>query len=179
MFDLSMEQLISRVNMFFQHYHISTNLNKKLDAFLVYLQLQIGTPCNPFSFDYTKWEALAPLSWVKMLWKLLHHFDITLHMSFLMIPPPREQDQVIMEIILAQDSNPVKIASLNRCRGYLKALFLSDIATADGKYLEHFFLTQAVKQGDHATPSQESSQQDIIGIDGLISGTHIPQQAAN
>jgi hypothetical protein len=37
MFDLSMEQLISRVNMFFQHYHVSTNLSKKLDASLGYL----------------------------------------------------------------------------------------------------------------------------------------------
>jgi hypothetical protein len=39
MFDLSMEQLISRVNMFFQHYHFSTNLSKKLGASLGYLQL--------------------------------------------------------------------------------------------------------------------------------------------
>ncbi len=44
LFDLATEQLISRVNMFFQHYHISTNLSKKLDASLGYLQLQIGTP---------------------------------------------------------------------------------------------------------------------------------------
>ncbi len=37
LFDLPTEQLISRVNMFFQHYHVSTNLNKKLDALLGYL----------------------------------------------------------------------------------------------------------------------------------------------
>jgi hypothetical protein len=138
MFDLSTEQLISRVNMFFQHHHVSTNLCKKLDASLGYLQLQIGMPCNPFTPGYTKWGTLALLSWVKMLWKLLHHFDITLHMSFPVIPPPIEQNQVIMEIIFAHDSNPVRIASLNRCQGYLQALFLSDIATAGGKYLEHF-----------------------------------------
>ncbi len=62
MFDLSTEQLISRVNMFFQHYHVSTNLSKKLDTSLGYLQLQIGMPCNPFTLDYTKCVALAPLS---------------------------------------------------------------------------------------------------------------------
>jgi hypothetical protein len=37
LFDLPTEQLISRVNMFFQHYHVSTNLSKKLDASLGYL----------------------------------------------------------------------------------------------------------------------------------------------
>ncbi len=67
LFNLLTEQLISRVNMFFQHYHVSTNLSKKLDASLGYLQLQVGTPHNPFTQDYSKWGSLAPLSWVKML----------------------------------------------------------------------------------------------------------------
>jgi hypothetical protein len=67
LFDLATEQLISRVNMFFQHYHVSTNLSKKLNASLGYLQLQVGTPQNPFSQDYSRWGKLAPLSWVKML----------------------------------------------------------------------------------------------------------------
>jgi hypothetical protein len=55
LFDMVTKQLISRVNMFFQHYHISTNLSRKLDTSLGYLQLQIGTPHNPFTMDYSKW----------------------------------------------------------------------------------------------------------------------------
>jgi hypothetical protein len=51
MFNLPTEQLISCVNMFFQHCHVSTNLSKKLDASLRYLQLQIGTPHNPFTLN--------------------------------------------------------------------------------------------------------------------------------
>jgi hypothetical protein len=54
LFNLPTEQPISSVNMFFQHYHVSTNLSKKLDALLGYLQLQIGTPNNPFLQDYAK-----------------------------------------------------------------------------------------------------------------------------
>jgi hypothetical protein len=54
LFDLSTEQLISRVNMFFQHYHVSTNLSKKLDTSLGYLQLQVSMPHNPFTEDYSK-----------------------------------------------------------------------------------------------------------------------------
>jgi hypothetical protein len=61
LFDLLTEQLISRVNMFFQHYHVSTNLSKNLDTSLGYLQLQVGTPHNPFTQDYSKWGGLAPL----------------------------------------------------------------------------------------------------------------------
>jgi hypothetical protein len=138
LFSLPTKQLISRVNMLFQHYHVSTNLSRKLDASLWYLQLQLGTPQNPLTLDFAKWGHLAPLSWTKMLWKSLHHFNIQLYMSFARIPNPREQDQVIMDIFFLQDLGSDDIKSLNRCRGAMKAIFLLDLSTADGRYLEHF-----------------------------------------
>ncbi len=138
LFTLPTEQLISHVNMLLQHYHVSTNLSRKLDASLWYLQLQLGTPHNPLMLDFTKWGYLAPLSWVKMLWKSLHHFNIQLYMSFPTIPNLCKRDQVIMEIFLSLDLGTDRIKSLGRCRGAMKAIFLSDISTADGRYLEHF-----------------------------------------
>jgi hypothetical protein len=119
LFTLVIEQLISRVNMFFQHYHVSTNLSKKLNASLGYLQLQVGMPQNPFTQDYSRWGKLAPLSWVKMLWKSLHYFDKTLLMSFPTIVPPWKRNQVIMEIIFSQNFNFTEITWINRCRVYL------------------------------------------------------------
>ena len=132
------KKLICRVNMLLQQYHVSTNLGKKLNASLHYLQLQLGMPHNPFTLDYKRWSHLPPLLWVKMLWRSLHHFDIHLHMSFPTLSSPREQDQVIMEIFLAKDLSPTTTSSLSRCRGFLEAIFLSDITTADGCYLEQF-----------------------------------------
>jgi hypothetical protein len=48
-------------------------------------------------------------------------------MQFPNITPPRERDQVIMDIIFSHPLDSTKIA-----------LFLSDITTGDGRYLEHF-----------------------------------------
>jgi hypothetical protein len=93
-----------------QHYHASTNLGRKLDASLRYLQLQLGTPHNPFTLDYAKWGHLAPLSWVKMLWRSLYHFDIHLYVAFQTIPLPQERHQVIMEIFQAQSLSPEMIS---------------------------------------------------------------------
>jgi hypothetical protein len=61
-------------------------------------------------------------------------------MSYPTIPTLREQNQVIMDIFFSflHDLDPGSIKSLNRCRGTMKAIFLLDITTADGKYLEHF-----------------------------------------
>ncbi len=81
LFNLATKQLISRINTFFQHYHMPSNISKKLDMSLRYLQLQIGTPHNLLTLYYMKRGFLAPLSWVKMLWRLLQHFNITFYMN--------------------------------------------------------------------------------------------------
>ncbi len=57
-------------------------------------------------------------------------------MLFPTIKPPR--DQAIMDIIFDQNLGPTDITKINRCRIHLQAIFLSDITTADGTYLEHF-----------------------------------------
>jgi hypothetical protein len=59
-------------------------------------------------------------------------------MSYPGIPNPREQDHAIMDIFFSHDLDSESIKYLNRCRGAMKAIFLSDISTVDGKYLEHF-----------------------------------------
>jgi hypothetical protein len=160
LFDLSTEQLISRVNMIFQHYHVSTNLSKKLDASLGYLQLQLGTPHNPFTQDYSKWGCLTPLSWVKMLWKSIHHFNITLYMFFPTIKLPRERDQAIMEIIFAQNLDPTDINRINRCCVHLQAIFLSDITMADGTYLKDFVFNpgEATAWSQYTFPQEQPSR---------------------
>ncbi len=109
------EQLICQINMLLQHYHTSTNLSRKLNASLRYLQLQLGMPHNPITLDYDKWGHLAPLSWVKMLWRLLHHFNIHLHMECASILLPRERDQVVMELITGKNLDKNTIRSLSRC----------------------------------------------------------------
>ena len=43
-----------------------------------------------------------------------------------------------MEIFLAEGLGPDTIRGLERCRGALIAIFLSDITMADGRYLENF-----------------------------------------
>ena len=112
LFDLPIKQLICRVNMIMQHYHTSTNLSRKLDASLRYLQLQLGMPYNPLLLNYAAWGHLSPLSWVEMLWQMLHHFDIHLHMAYPNIAFSRERDQVIMEIFFSVDLSPYSIQSL-------------------------------------------------------------------
>jgi hypothetical protein len=116
----------------------STNLSRKLDASLRYLQLQLGTPHNPLTLDYDEWGHLAPLSWVKMLCRSLHYFNIPLHMESQPILLLRERDQVVMEIMFGKNLATNRIRSLSQWKGALEIIFLLDMTTANGQYLEQF-----------------------------------------
>jgi hypothetical protein len=106
-----------------------------------------------------------------MLWKSLHHFNIQLYMSFPRIPNPREQDQVIMDIFFLQDLGSDDIKSLNRCRGAMKAIFLSDLSTADGRYLEHFVFDPglATASSTYKFPREKPTRDDC---DTLVNFWH-------
>jgi hypothetical protein len=54
------------------------------------------------------------------------------------VPLPRERDQVVMEILFGKNLDTNMIRSFSQCRGALEIIFLSDMTTADGQFLEHF-----------------------------------------
>ena len=159
---LATEQLISRVNLLMQHYHTPSNISKKLDASMRYLQLQLGTAQNPFDLDYNEWSHLAPLSWTKMIWRSLDYYNIKLQMKYDKIPIPREHDQIIMQIIHATGMSKAAERSMNRCRVHLGAIFLSDITTADGRYLEQstFNIKQNGVNSKFKFPKENPSHSD-------------------
>ena len=165
--------------MLMQHYHTSTNLRRKLDASLRYLQFQLGTPHNPFLWDYAVWGHLALLSWVKMLWRTLHYFDIHLYMAYPSIALPRERDQVLMEIFQSMDLSQETILSLSRCRVSLESIFLSDITTADGRYLEDFVFSKAEGTDHLRFVFHAKLQRGKTGINGLTFGIPSQQPVTN
>jgi hypothetical protein len=73
-----------------------------------------------------------------MLWQTLHHFNIHLYMAYPSIASPRERDQVLMEIFHSLDLSQETMLSLSWCRVSLETIFLLDITTTDGRYLEDF-----------------------------------------
>jgi hypothetical protein len=162
LFHLPTEQSICRINMLLQHNHTSTALSKKLDASFQYLQLQLGTPHNPLTPPFKRWGYLTPLSWVKMLWQSLDKFKSHLHMKYPTIPSPREKDQVIMEIILVRVFSTAEIQSFNRCQEMLQCIFLSDLVTADRRYLESFVFEPGLfkRRSNYCFPQECSSQKD-------------------
>ena len=97
-----------------------------------------------------------------MLWRSLRYYQVGIHIKYDDIPYPRGKDQLVMEVIMASISSKAAVQSLNRCRCYLGALFLSDITTADGKYLEQFVFEQTANsvKSTYKFPREEPTRSD-------------------
>ena len=81
---------------------------------------------------------------------------LQLHMKYHPLPFPHERDQVITEIILDGACSTAEIKSLSHCRGMLQCIFLSDLVTADERYLENFvFDPGPFKRGSYYCYPQE------------------------
>jgi hypothetical protein len=92
-------------------------------------------------------------------------------MKYHPLPFPRERDQVIAEIILDGALSTAEIKSLNRCRGMLQCIFLSDLVTRTEGIWKVLYSTQAHLNGGPIIVSHERVQQKGIGTRGLTSGT--------
>ena len=97
-----------------------------------------------------------------MLWQSLDRFKIELHMKYPTIPPPRERDQVIMELVLERVYSTAEIQSINQCQRMLQCIFLSDVVTADGRYLESYVFDPGPfrSRSKYRFPRECPSQQD-------------------
>jgi ribonuclease HI len=130
---LPTEQLICRLNILQQHYGTQSIIGQKLICSLRWLQLQLGHDDNPLLLDYDRWHKLTCRSWWVELWQTLHNSPILLSLKYTKQLPPREDDSTIMQFLLDSELSTEVIYIMNRCRNFLNALFLSDIATADGR----------------------------------------------
>ena len=97
LYNLVTEQLIERLNLLLQHYKAGSSLSGKLDASLAYLQIQLGVNVCPLDLEYDRWHYLAPLSWIKMLWRTLQVTGFEIHLDYDEIRLPRKRDFVLME----------------------------------------------------------------------------------
>ena len=98
---------------------------------------------------YDTWAYLASLSWVKMLWRTLKVSEFTVHLTYTPIHFPQRRDYLIMEYAMSKGATKEDLLSISRVRGLLCSIFVSDIVTANGKYLEEF-ATSRIHSREHA-----------------------------
>jgi len=99
------------------------------------IQVQVGVPDIIFNHPYDEFSILAEECWLKSHWKFLSSQGYSLQGWKEKQPTKRRHDSFIMckiiesSIMISDDD----LKKINRCRLYLRAWTIADIASGDGK----------------------------------------------
>jgi hypothetical protein len=165
LWNFTVEQCKSWLEALLQHYGRGTTIAKKMIASLEALQLEIGCTHNPLLEDYASRGGLATMCWMKAIWERVNLYNISLILSYIPIPMPRERDHEIVAIITQHEKSPAAQLSLNRVRLHLQAIFLSCIASYSGTHISNENLLPQVEETNMSTyrfPRQCPTSKDWV-----------------
>ncbi len=131
--------------MFVQHFEAGMMLAKKFTVTLEALQLEIGCIGNPLLENYNNLGILATTCWAKSFWERLHFYQFAIHMEYPTLHLPRRNDALIVTILQRAGYTGDELIALNQCCIANKMLFLSDITTACGWYVDCNLLVAPAK----------------------------------
>jgi hypothetical protein len=142
LFSFAIENTISMINMFIQHYGAGTMLAKKFTASLKALQLELGCAWNPLRKNFDEKNLLATECWMKSFWECLHYYRFEICLTYPLLAMPRQHAHLLVDMLLEEGYKGLQLQGLNRCRLALRLLFLSDIMTACGPLLDVTLLAE-------------------------------------
>lgn len=124
-------QITEKVKFFLTHVRRNDKLGKLLQIVTETIQLQSGI-IEPVLATKIKWTKWVEPTWLGNLKEGLDQIDGELHTVFHTLKSPRQYDRSLMEIFESWNLTDKELCSLNRCRIYLKVLYVSDIADFTG-----------------------------------------------
>ncbi len=141
LYNLSIEQFISWIEVLLQHYGAGFTTSQKLQASLEAMHLEIGCSGNPLNEDYGILSQLATEGWVKAVWERVLYYGYTITLDYPVERPPHEGDVNLVAIITKSSKQGKELVSLNWCCPTHQAQYLSCLSTVDGKYLDPAYLS--------------------------------------
>jgi hypothetical protein len=127
-------QEIARLKDILQHTYDNTTAGKLYRTSLEHLILEIGISMDLSYIDYSKYHILATDCLVKNTWKFLYTHNITLEHD-ITVPKNITHDLPIMYELSTNHPSVAELETLNQCRIFLQAYYISDIAAASGTRL--------------------------------------------
>ena len=161
--DLATESVISRLNLFLQHWDNPEPIGETLRCSMQFLQMEIGCAGNPLLEPFSFMGPHCTHSWVRSFWECVDKYNLQVMLDYPTIPFPRENDLTIMSIARSLGITGEFLESINRCRLWCCVIFLSDVADAAGKGLDPTRGQQGVYYGDSSTydfPRTQPSAKD-------------------
>lgn len=129
-------QLLTHLQFLQKHLSRVTQTTPYLKAVLEGHRLETGTSYGLFQQVFQNTGILTSESWVKRIWEEMDHYDIHVETDSPDFQLLRVGDGLIMEEFMNQRVPQEELKWLNWCRLFLHAVTISDIVTADGKFID-------------------------------------------
>jgi hypothetical protein len=134
--DLYDDQGIGQLRLLIGHLKMGDDTGDLIRSTLSHMQLRTGSDRSIFSLDFSLYACLIEPNWLTSIWAYANSTAITIDIKQQWLPHRvRERDIMILDHALTLNFTTQQLRQLNDCRMYLQVLTLSDITTADGKYL--------------------------------------------
>ena len=162
---LATESVIARINLFLQYWDNPAPIGQTLRACMQAIQLQLQCGCQgcPLSESFYPMGEICDHSWITSFWEVVDRYKLHLVLDYDILHLPRENDQMLMKMAIQLGYSIEVLRSINRCRIALCALFLSDIVTADGKFLDYMCMmsnTDYSSVSSFSWPKEQPSEKD-------------------
>ena len=130
--DLRIEQPVKSLTSTIGHLRRNDRVGKLLLATLRDLQIECGREILIFELDPNDYGYVTSATRWKYTWEIAHEFQVQIKVAQCWIPTPRyENDKNIMKAAiedpLYQGKNRYKLVTINQCRMYQQAFFISDL----------------------------------------------------
>ncbi|CAJ1956966.1 unnamed protein product [Cylindrotheca closterium] len=129
------KQVYKHLEMILRHMLGDTKTGAYMDANLQAHQLEIGTSFGLLQQDYQNTSILASDIWLKRVWKELESLDMYVAFDSPALSLRCHHDALLIDLFIDLEVDQDDLLWLNWCRMFLQVATVSDITTADGRYI--------------------------------------------
>jgi hypothetical protein len=133
--NLYVETGIQHISLVLQETYRNSPTGKLLRMSIEAAKVEVGVGGPLFMQPFERFGTLATESWVKHTWQFLSEYGITIEDKVGDIRLRRHGDEFLTRIFAQHGYKGAALKRLNACRLFLQVETLSDITTADGRYV--------------------------------------------
>jgi hypothetical protein len=182
---LIVQQCVLKLALFFRHIRSIDDIGRQLQITMGLTQLELGVGVQFFKLKHKQHYHLLTDTWITHLWEFLSLSDIQLwhaNSEAIWLPTPqREQDALIMDIVLSSCFSLPDQKIINEWRVYLRALSIADLANLAGTRITsdiHFGWRTSERHSKYKWPVASRPHQDLLHVwqtflDSLLNERHL------
>jgi hypothetical protein len=134
--DIYDDQGIGQLSLFIGHLKLGDENGRLILSTLSHMQLSIGSHQPFLNTPFTVYGKLVEPNWITSIWFYANSKNIKIDVEQQWLPTlEREGDTTIIDTALTFNLTNLQLRQINTCRIYLQVITISDITTANGRYI--------------------------------------------